>query len=256
MRHIGAEIGKAGDRRGRRWRTLPRCRSDRFYEAGELRANRDLRRHSWRVTRRKSSRRTRRRPRPADCRLPLSPVPRNGRGATAHAAKGVVTTTRWTTAAGGERSRSRSRNGTWTLLSTVDRGDRLLRTSRAFLARSPTLPNGPGVQISSSPISGPTWVMIILAPFCEPTRLADGGRDPSAPNPLVSIPYGSLWRRDWDSNPGASFPANGFQDRRLRPLGHPSVQCPAWGAAGSMISRPCMYGRSTSGMTTEPSRRW
>ena len=30
------------------------------------------------------------------------------------------------------------------------------------------------------------------------------------------------WRRDWDSNPGASFPANGFQDRRLRPLGHPS----------------------------------
>ncbi len=31
-----------------------------------------------------------------------------------------------------------------------------------------------------------------------------------------------IWRRDWDSNPGTSFPANGFQDRRLRPLGHPS----------------------------------
>src|SRR2546427_3694886 len=28
-------------------------------------------------------------------------------------------------------------------------------------------------------------------------------------------------REDRDSNPGASCPANGFQDRRLRPLGHP-----------------------------------
>ncbi len=29
------------------------------------------------------------------------------------------------------------------------------------------------------------------------------------------------WREEWDSNPRASCPANGFQDRRLRPLGHP-----------------------------------
>ena len=29
-------------------------------------------------------------------------------------------------------------------------------------------------------------------------------------------------RRDWDSNPGWSFPHSGFQDRRLQPLGHPS----------------------------------
>ena len=35
---------------------------------------------------------------------------------------------------------------------------------------------------------------------------------------------GLLWRRDRDSNPGASLPANGFQDRRLRPLGHPSIR--------------------------------
>ena len=178
----------------------------------------------------------------------LSPVPRNGRGATAHAAKGVVTTTRRTTSCSGT-ARGRC-------------CQQLIEATGCYVyvegvpCPVADLPNGPGVQISSSPISGPTWVMIILAPFCEPTRLADGGRDPSAPNPLVSIPYGSFWRRDWDSNPGASFPANGFQDRRLRPLGHPSVQCPAWGAAGSMISRPCMYGRSTSGMTTEPSRRW
>ena len=31
-----------------------------------------------------------------------------------------------------------------------------------------------------------------------------------------------IWRRKRDSNPRASYPANGFQDRRLRPLGHSS----------------------------------
>ncbi len=32
-----------------------------------------------------------------------------------------------------------------------------------------------------------------------------------------------MWRRKRDSNPRASSPANGFQDRRLQPLGHSSV---------------------------------
>src|ERR1700728_3894342 len=31
------------------------------------------------------------------------------------------------------------------------------------------------------------------------------------------------WRRGWDSNPRDPFGPNGFQDRRLQPLGHPSV---------------------------------
>jgi hypothetical protein len=31
------------------------------------------------------------------------------------------------------------------------------------------------------------------------------------------------WRRKRDSNPRASYPANGFQDRRLQPLGHSSA---------------------------------
>ena len=31
----------------------------------------------------------------------------------------------------------------------------------------------------------------------------------------------SPWRREWDSNPRRYY-LNGFQDRRLRPLGHPS----------------------------------
>src|SRR5437879_6915531 len=37
-------------------------------------------------------------------------------------------------------------------------------------------------------------------------------------NPLLRI-----WRRKRDSNPRASYPANGFQDRRLQPLGHSSA---------------------------------
>ena len=32
-----------------------------------------------------------------------------------------------------------------------------------------------------------------------------------------------IWRREWDSNPRYSYPYSGFQDRRLRPLGHPSA---------------------------------
>ena len=31
------------------------------------------------------------------------------------------------------------------------------------------------------------------------------------------------WRRKRDSNPRTSFPVNGFQDRRLKPLGHSST---------------------------------
>ena len=30
------------------------------------------------------------------------------------------------------------------------------------------------------------------------------------------------WRRGWDSNPRTPYGVSGFQDRRLKPLGHPS----------------------------------
>ena len=34
------------------------------------------------------------------------------------------------------------------------------------------------------------------------------------------------WRREWDSNPRYGYPYDGFQDRCLKPLGHPSTgQC-------------------------------
>src|SRR5579864_9398894 len=32
-----------------------------------------------------------------------------------------------------------------------------------------------------------------------------------------------IWRRKRDSNPRASYPANGFQDRRFQPLTHSSI---------------------------------
>ena len=32
-----------------------------------------------------------------------------------------------------------------------------------------------------------------------------------------------IWRKGWDSNPRWSFPHGGFQDRCLKPLGHPSM---------------------------------
>src|SRR5579871_2903054 len=47
--------------------------------------------------------------------------------------------------------------------------------------------------------------------------------------PLDRWPYNSRslcglnWRRKRDSNPRTSFPVNGFQDRRLKPLGHSST---------------------------------
>ena len=64
-----------------------------------------------------------------------------------------------------------------------------------------------------------------LAPF-----LRDRGRNCSANSlQLEAISYKSIynnkiwWRRKRDSNPRASHPANGFQDRRLQPLGHSSI---------------------------------
>src|SRR6476620_9276766 len=38
-----------------------------------------------------------------------------------------------------------------------------------------------------------------------------------------SIAYGRGWRKGWDSNPRYPCRHAGFQDRCLKPLGHPSV---------------------------------
>ena len=40
-----------------------------------------------------------------------------------------------------------------------------------------------------------------------------------------------FWRRERDLNPRTGHPVSGFQDRRLKPLGHPSLPGPALGQA-------------------------
>jgi hypothetical protein len=41
-------------------------------------------------------------------------------------------------------------------------------------------------------------------------------------SPSLPAPGTRNWRKGWDSNPRYSFPHAGFQDRCLKPLGHPS----------------------------------
>jgi hypothetical protein len=71
------------------------------------------------------------------------------------------------------------------------------------------------------------------------------------------------WRRGRDSNPWKPSGFNGFQDRRLKPLGHLSglfrtlSLIAAGGRAHAVIlSSPPMYCRRASGTTTEPSACW
>ena len=40
---------------------------------------------------------------------------------------------------------------------------------------------------------------------------------------LVGLGWIIIWRRERDLNPRTSYPVNGFQDHRLKPLGHPSA---------------------------------
>ena len=61
------------------------------------------------------------------------------------------------------------------------------------------------------------------------------------------------WRREWDSNPRGSSP-NGFQDRPVRPLRHPS-ECGGYVLRGATRSKP-VKGRSTSGTVKPPSASW
>ncbi len=50
----------------------------------------------------------------------------------------------------------------------------------------------------------------------------------TAKNGVNSVPtQGLKWRTGWDSNPRNAFTFGGFQDRCLKPLGHPSVALPS-----------------------------
>ena len=70
---------------------------------------------------------------------------------------------------------------------------------------------------------------------------------------LNSLEIDSVWRREWDSNPRYSRLHNGFQDRRHRPLGHPSAGSgllPFY-PAPALTGKPC---RASS--TDSPGNRW
>ena len=61
-----------------------------------------------------------------------------------------------------------------------------------------------------------------------------------------------IWRRKTDSNLRASCPANGLQDRRLRPLGHSSVSiystCQPPAIATARGASPSRYGSISTGV--------
>lgn len=45
-------------------------------------------------------------------------------------------------------------------------------------------------------------------------------------NKIKTIIYNQNWRMGWDSNPRYALTHAGFQDRCLKPLGHPSGEKP------------------------------
>ena len=53
----------------------------------------------------------------------------------------------------------------------------------------------------------------------------ESGEDQTRPlnQPRFATNLGVDWRKGWDSNPRESCPSAGFQDRCLKPLGHPSL---------------------------------
>ena len=76
-------------------------------------------------------------------------------------------------------------------------------------------------------LEGATWKggqlrMSFREPFLQ-LRLSN--RATQTNNGQLQVVEGNshIWRRKRDSNPRTSHPVNGFQDRRLQPLGHSSV---------------------------------
>ena len=50
--------------------------------------------------------------------------------------------------------------------------------------------------------------------------------------------FTSEWRRGWDSNPGSGEPDSGFQDRRIKPLCHPSNGGPSAARSHYIVAAP------------------
>ena len=93
-----------------------------------------------------------------------------------------------------------------------------MRTLMELGSSSPRLPSPPNLQslvrmTASSPMA---WT------FKPQSR--GKGATVAGHHPLKSLIIRKIvWRRKGDSNPRIAFAINGFQDRRLKPLGHSSV---------------------------------
>ena len=86
--------------------------------------------------------------------------------------------------------------------------------SQAMLA--PSKQHGPRRRRKAQPKSA-------VQGFGSPGRAGGGVGRPRIAQRFAVCPRQTprTRREDWDSNPGTGRPVNGFQDRRLRPLGHP-----------------------------------
>jgi hypothetical protein len=107
------------------------------------------------------------------------------------------------------------------------------RTGPSLRAQPPRLPQraptpDPGLKTNQMP--PPRTTRAVAMPMTTiPQRRPGGCRGGAGIDPTGStgsaiyggVGEGPHQREEWDSNPRASCPANGFQDRRLRPLGHP-----------------------------------
>src|SRR5689334_16012537 len=62
-------------------------------------------------------------------------------------------------------------------------------------------------------------------PILSASRLTAGAAGLLILSPCAERPArsGELWRKGWDSNPRTTCAVAGFQDRCLKPLGHPSI---------------------------------
>ena len=82
----------------------------------------------------------------------------------------------------------------------------------------------------------------------------DVGSDRLSSGAARSYPCREGWRRGWDSNPRNARTLNGFQDRRNRPLCHPSgrAEIPAQLRRTRLITRPPEIARDPPDTVNEP----
>ena len=78
------------------------------------------------------------------------------------------------------------------------------------------------VLLESSSWKGGELRISLREPFAQ-LRLSNLASQTIDNNLSTSNDNVDIWRRKRDSNPRTSYPVNGFQDRRLQPLGHSSV---------------------------------